>query len=75
MKKLFILCSSLLMLTLCLSSCDERADVFGDSQIVKGESIKSGYKVVVKNFTKEESHGEFRMSENEDVDIDSKRFI
>ena len=37
--------------------------------------IKSGYKVVVKNFTKEESHGEFRMSENEDVDIDSKRFI
>lgn len=32
-------------------------------------------KVVVRDFTKEESHGEFRMSENEDVDIDSKRFI
>ena len=41
----------------------------------RDELIKSGYKVVVKNFTKEESHGEFRMSENEDVDIDSKRFI
>lgn len=47
----------------------------GERDKVRDELIKSGYKVVVKNFTKEESHREFRMSENEDVDIDSKRFI
>lgn len=47
----------------------------GERDKVRDELIKSGYKVVVKNFTKEESHGEFRMSENEDVVIDSKRFI
>ena len=44
----------------------------GERDKVRDELIKSGYKVVVKNFTKEESHGEFRLSENEDVDIDSK---
>ena len=48
----------------------------GERDKVRDELIKSGYKVVVKNNKKkEESHGEFRMSENEDVDIDSKRFI
>lgn len=48
----------------------------GERDKVRDELIKSGYKVVVKNFTKEESHGEFRMiMKNEDVDIDSKRFI
>ena len=41
----------------------------GERDKVRDELIKSGYKVVVKNFTKEESHGEFR------IDIDSKRFI
>lgn len=35
----------------------------GERNKAKDELIKSGYKVVVKDFTKEESHGEFHLPE------------
>ncbi len=37
----------------------------GERDKVRDELIKSGYKVVVKNFTKEESHGRICVFEKE----------
>ena len=37
----------------------------GERDKARDELIKSGYKVVVKNFTKEESHGRIRVFEKE----------